>query len=64
MLAGNIHSWACIPLSFRLHNGLQTAMERKGVFVSSVSHVVQIVERLKEVSIFVRGDCPKTPERR
>lgn len=44
ILAGNIRSWACIPLSIRLHDGLQGAREWEGASVSSTSHVVQMVE--------------------
>lgn len=44
ILAGNIRGWACIPLSIRLHDGLQAAKEWKGASVSSASHVVQMVE--------------------
>ena len=45
ILAGNSHSsWACIPLSIRLHDGLQAARDWKGASVSSASHVVQMVE--------------------
>lgn len=44
ILAGSIRNWACIPLSIRLHDGLQAAREWKGASVSSASHVVQMVE--------------------
>lgn len=44
ILAGSVRNWACIPLSIRLHDGLQAAKEWKGASVSSVSHVVQMVE--------------------
>ena len=44
VLAGNIGSWACIPLSIRLHDGLQAARDWKGAHISSASHVVQMVE--------------------
>ena len=44
ILAGNIRSWACIPLSIRLHDGLQASMDWKGTTVSNASHVVQMVE--------------------
>lgn len=44
ILAGNIRNWACIPLSIRLHDGLQAAREWKGASVSAASHVVQMVE--------------------
>ena len=44
ILAGSIRNWACIPLSIRLHDGLQAAREWKGASVSAASHVVQMVE--------------------
>ena len=44
ILAGNVRNWACIPLSIRLHDGLQAAAEWKGAAVSNASHVVQMVE--------------------
>ena len=44
ILAGSAGSWACIPLSIRLHDGLQAAMEWKDTSVSGASHVVQMVE--------------------
>ena len=44
ILAGSVRNWACIPLSIRLHDGLQAAREWKGASVSEASHVVQMVE--------------------
>lgn len=44
ILAGNVRSWACIPLSIRLHNGLQATRGWKGASVCGASHVVQMVE--------------------
>lgn len=44
ILAGSIRNWACIPLSIRLHDGLQAAREWKDASVSAASHVVQMVE--------------------
>lgn len=44
ILAGSVRSWACIPLSIRLHDGLQAATDWKGSSVSDASHVVQMVE--------------------
>lgn len=44
ILAGSAGNWACIPLSIRLHDGLQAAKEWKNAPVSSASHVVQMVE--------------------
>ncbi len=43
ILAGNPGGWACIPLSIRLHDGLQAAREWKDATVSGASHVVQMV---------------------
>ena len=44
ILAGSERNWACIPLSIRLHDGLQAAREWKGAAVSGSSHVIQMVE--------------------
>lgn len=44
ILAGSVRNWACIPLSIRLHDGLQTAGEWEGTYISEASHVVQMVE--------------------
>jgi len=44
ILAGSVRSRACIPLSIRLHDGLQAATGWKGASVSAASHVVQMVE--------------------
>lgn len=44
ILAGTVRNWACIPLSIRLHDGLQAAKDWNGASVSSASHVVQMVE--------------------
>ena len=44
ILAGSARNWACIPLSIRLHDGLQAAREWQGASVSAASHVVQMVE--------------------
>lgn len=50
ILAGSTHNWACIPLSIRIHDGLQAAREWKDASVSvpsaaaAASHVVQMVE--------------------
>lgn len=44
ILAGDIGRWACIPLSIRLHDGLQASKDWKGAAVSNASHVVQMVE--------------------
>ena len=44
ILAGSVRNWACIPLSIRLHDGLQAAIGWKGASVSAASHVVQMVE--------------------
>lgn len=44
ILAGSIHSMACIPLSIRLHDGLQGTFGWESSTVSGASHVVQMVE--------------------
>lgn len=44
ILAGSIHNWACVPLSIRLHDGLQAASGWEGSSVSCSSHVIQMVE--------------------
>ena len=44
ILAGSERNWACIPLSIRLHDGLQAAREWKDAAVSSSSHVIQMIE--------------------
>ena len=56
ILAGSVHNWACIPLSIRLHDGLQAAMEWKGAAVSCASHVVQMVEDAYQAALAF-GDC-------
>ena len=43
ILAGNPGNWACIPLSIRLHDGLQAAHGWKGVSVSYASHVLKMI---------------------
>ena len=55
ILAGSARNWACIPLSIRLHDGLQAAREWKGAAVSSASHVVQMVEDAYQAAL-VFGD--------
>ena len=44
ILAGSIRSMACIPLSIRLHDGLQDTFGWEASTVSCASHVVQMVE--------------------
>ena len=44
ILVGSVRQWACIPLSIRLHDGLQAAAEWKGACICASSHVVQMVE--------------------
>ncbi len=56
VLAGSARSWACIPLSIRLHDGLQAAMRWKGASVSAASHVVQMVEDAYQAALTF-GDC-------
>lgn len=56
ILAGSVRNWACIPLSIRLHDGLQAAREWKGASVSASSHVVQMVEDAYHAAKTF-GDC-------
>lgn len=56
ILAGCCRSWACIPLSIRLHDGLQATKDWNGAAFSSSSHVVQMVEDAYRASK-VFGDC-------
>lgn len=44
ILAGEARRWACIPLSIRLHDGLQPASDWRSATVSCASHVVQMIE--------------------
>lgn len=44
ILAGKSRRWDCIPLSIRLHDGLQPASGWKGTAISCASHVVQMIE--------------------
>ena len=44
ILAGSIRNWACIPLSLRLHDGLQAAAGWEGANIPAASHVVRIIE--------------------
>lgn len=44
ILAGSIGNWVCIPLSIRLHDGLQPAAKWEKASVSSSSHIIQMVE--------------------
>lgn len=49
ILAGSIRNWACIPLSFKFHDGLQVSKDWKGLSyeepsLMASSHVVQMVE--------------------
>lgn len=44
ILAGDIRNWACIPLSIRLHDGLQGARDWEKSSVSSASHIIQMIE--------------------
>jgi len=54
ILAGSIRNWACIPLSIRLHDGLQAAREWEGASVSAASHVVQMVEDAYKAALTFR----------
>lgn len=44
ILAGSIRNWACIPLSIRLHDGLQASIGWKDSCACAASHVIQMVE--------------------
>ena len=44
ILAGDIRNWACIPLSIRLHDGLQGAKDWEKAPISSASHIIQMIE--------------------
>lgn len=56
ILAGSIRNWACIPLSIRLHDGLQEASGWKDASISCASHVVQMVQdAYRAAGSF--GDC-------
>ena len=56
ILAGNPESWACVPLSIRLHDGLQAAHEWKGASVSLASHILKMVgDAYRAAQTF--GDC-------
>lgn len=44
VLAVDIRNWACIPLSIRLHDGLQVARDWAKSSVSSASHIIQMIE--------------------
>lgn len=56
ILAGNVRNWAYIPLSIRLHDGLQAAREWEGACGSDASHVVQMVEDAYQAALAF-GDC-------
>mgnify|MGYP007025207288 CR=1 FL=1 len=43
ILAGNPGNWACVPLSIRLHDGLQSVHDWKGTSVSHASHVLKMI---------------------
>ena len=57
ILAGSVRNWACIPLSIRLHDGLQAAREWKGASVSEASHVVQMVEDAYHATLTFGDPC-------
>ena len=44
ILAGSIRSMSCVPLSIRLHDGLQDTFGWETSSVSGASHVIQMVE--------------------
>ncbi len=62
ILAGTVRNWACIPLSIRLHDGLQAARAWNGAAVSSASHVVQMVEDAYHAALAF-GDSLLLPDR-
>lgn len=56
ILAGNPGDWACVPLSIRLHDGLQAAHAWKEAPVSLASHVMKMIgDAYRAAQIF--GDC-------
>ncbi len=56
ILAGNTGTWACVPLSIRLHDGLQGAHTWKGAPISLASHVLKVIgDAYRAAQTF--GDC-------
>ena len=56
ILAGNKKNWACVPLSIRLHDGLQAACGWKEASISPASHVLKMVgDAYRAAQTF--GDC-------
>ena len=56
ILTGNPGDWACVPLSIRLHDGLQAAHTWKGASVFLASHVLKMVgDAYCAAQVF--GDC-------
>ena len=50
ILAGSIHSLTCIPLSIRLHDGLQELRNWDSPCISNASHVIQMIEDAYEAA--------------
>lgn len=48
VLAGTASKWFCIPLSIRLHDGLQPAANWEGSGIPAASHVIRMVEDAHE----------------
>lgn len=44
VLAGTASKWFCIPLSIRLHDGLQPTADWEGSGITAASHVIRMVE--------------------
>lgn len=44
VLIGNYSKWFCLPLSIRLHDGLQPAAFWEGAGISAASHVIRMIE--------------------
>lgn len=56
IMAGNPGNWACVPLSIRLHDGLQGACGWKGDSFPPASHVLKMVgDAYRAAQTF--GDC-------
>ena len=56
ILLGDLKTLVCTPLSMRIHDGLQEAKDWEGSWISSASHVLQIIQNACEAAqIF--GHC-------
>ena len=56
VLIGTAETLACIPLSSRIHDGLQAMKEWKDSTVSGLSHVVEMIRNVCEAAQYL-GDC-------